>query len=184
MPNAAIELTIARLFFWIEPVHHDAFTDIYTKRIVPLLHKHNLKNADETGRPTLAGVFSRLIEVATPAALIDQRQALEHDTEFTTLRTELGHTFGTRGTDYLSDAQINIVRLLQRAVAGLRPLPRLPAIRTGQPQQKPVSAPHVARSALADERHHRLHPFITAPHRRPAGRARTAQPAPHRNLGQ
>jgi hypothetical protein len=71
--------TLARLSFWVPPERMDDFAATYRKELVPLLQHHALRESSVEGRPTAAGVFSRLFEMERPADVALKAQALAHD---------------------------------------------------------------------------------------------------------
>jgi len=72
--------TLARLSFFIPPEHLADFTELYDHQLTPLLQPHGLESGfSDEQRPSVAGVFSRLFAVESPAALIRTQQALRHD---------------------------------------------------------------------------------------------------------
>jgi len=49
------------------------FEAVYEQKIAPLLKKHGLVESAERRRKTVEGVFSRLFEMETPAAVVFNR---------------------------------------------------------------------------------------------------------------
>ena len=86
--------TRARLSFWVHPEPLDAFAAAYEQQLVPLLKKHSLVESSEPGRQTVDGVFSRLFEVESPAAVATEEQALHKDPKWQELLASLSATFG------------------------------------------------------------------------------------------
>ena len=72
-------MTVARLSFWTPPEHRDEFEAAYRKKLVPILKKYELAESSEQGRPPVEGIFSKLFEVETPAAIAAKEQALQND---------------------------------------------------------------------------------------------------------
>jgi DNA-binding NtrC family response regulator/ligand-binding sensor domain-containing protein len=71
--------TLARLSFFVPPAQLDDFAALYDRQLVPLLAPHGLNAGFPDDRPYIAGVFSRLFAVESPAALLRTRQALRLD---------------------------------------------------------------------------------------------------------
>jgi hypothetical protein len=59
--------TLARLSFWVPPARQSEFESRYADRVLPFLRRHGLVASSQAGRPTPAGVFSRLFALAGPA---------------------------------------------------------------------------------------------------------------------
>ena len=78
-PNHSLAPTLARLSFWVPPARSSEFEVIYQNRLVPILKGQGLVEFSEQGRPTVAGVFSRLFAVESPAAVVEKAQALQED---------------------------------------------------------------------------------------------------------
>ena len=85
----------ARLSFWHPPSRKDEFTDLYHRRLTPLLREHGLDGGRPPDRPEAPGVFSQLFELDTPAAIVRCEMALYRSPCWRTALTELGAFFGT-----------------------------------------------------------------------------------------
>ena len=86
--------TLARLSFWVHPEPLDAFAAAYEQQFAPILKKHGLVESAECGRATVDGVFSRLFEVESPAAVATKEQALHKDPKWQELLASLSAIFG------------------------------------------------------------------------------------------
>ena len=85
--------TLARLSFWVPAARLSEFETAYHTRLAPILKEHGLVESSERGRPTAAGVFSRLFAVEGPGEVAAKREALEADPAFKAVLQELGKSF-------------------------------------------------------------------------------------------
>jgi signal transduction histidine kinase/ligand-binding sensor domain-containing protein len=97
----AVDLTLARLCFWVPPAQQTSFAAAYQHQVVPILKRHGLVEAHQQGRATLDSVFSRLFEFPSPAAFRHQDRALQADRAFAGMLQHLGRRFGTTNPDGL-----------------------------------------------------------------------------------
>ena len=93
--------TLARLSFWVLPERMAEFEVVYENQVVPLLKQHGLVVSSECGRQTVDGVFSRLFEVETPAAVADQKKVLQQNPAWQQALQRLGTDFGSAAPDHL-----------------------------------------------------------------------------------
>jgi hypothetical protein len=70
---------LARLSFLLPPAQLDDFAALYDRQLLPLLQPHGLDSGFSDDRPYVAGVFSRLFAVESPAALLRTQQTLRLD---------------------------------------------------------------------------------------------------------
>ena len=73
----SIAPTLARLSFWVSPEQMAEFEGAYEQHVVPLLKQHGLVVSFECGRQTVAGVFSQLFAVETPAEIAVKENGME-----------------------------------------------------------------------------------------------------------
>ncbi len=71
--------TLARLSFWVPAEWIAEFAGMYEVHLAPILVKHGLVPSVEQGRPTPAGVFSRLFELERPAIVSAAGHALSQE---------------------------------------------------------------------------------------------------------
>jgi len=78
-PAIAKEPTLARLSFWVSPERMEAFETAYEERIVPVLGKHGLAEADADDPAKVDGVFSWIFSLESPGQIDGKRKALFGD---------------------------------------------------------------------------------------------------------
>ena len=93
----ADEPTLARLSFWVAPERMSEFEATYEAQVGPVLKKHGLVESSQRSRATADSVFSRLIHVDSPAAVVAQKKALGNDPAWQDVLRSLGTAFGTTG---------------------------------------------------------------------------------------
>jgi len=93
------EPTLARFSFWVESERMDEFATIYQDEVRPYLREFGIEESSLQGRTTVADVFSRLYEFATPAAWIEAESALHNDPRTLELRRRLGDIMQTDQSD-------------------------------------------------------------------------------------
>ncbi len=77
------------------------FEAVYEKKIVPILRWHGLVTSSERGRATPDGIFSRLFEVRSPAAVEKKRKQLQGHPAWKAMLQNLGAAFRMAGRDTL-----------------------------------------------------------------------------------
>ncbi len=100
-PNSKLtSATLARLSFWLPPTHSSQFASAYQRELVPLLIRHNLLPVEEKSRETADGVFCRLLQIETSAALANARRSLEQDSTWQKALRDWAATSGAQDIDY------------------------------------------------------------------------------------
>ena len=70
---------LARLSFWVAAEQMGEFEGFYAQTLVPLLNKHGLVEGQKPDRASVAGIFSRLFLLASPAEIVEKELALHAD---------------------------------------------------------------------------------------------------------
>ena len=86
---------VARLSFWVPPERVDEFAAVYERQLVPLLLEHGLDCGYPPDRASVAGVFSRLFDMASAADIAAGEKALYEDLRWREELEALGAEFGT-----------------------------------------------------------------------------------------
>lgn len=88
--------SLVRLSFWVPAENQNDFAAAYERRVAPLVRARGLTESPEAGRPTVAGVFSRLFAVPDAAAIAAVREGLTRDVAWhEALRQARGSSGGT-----------------------------------------------------------------------------------------
>ena len=94
-PIESTDPTLARLSFWVPPERMDEFEKAYEQQIVTILEKHGLLQSAACGRVPVEGIFSRLFEMESPAAITAREHALHKDKTLREVLRDMGGVFGT-----------------------------------------------------------------------------------------
>jgi len=93
--------TLARLSFFVPPAQLDDFAALYDRHLTPLLQPHGLGSGFSDDRPYVAGVFSRLFVVESPADLLRSQQTLRLDPAWKGALKEVEARLGVSVRSYL-----------------------------------------------------------------------------------
>ena len=87
---------LARLSFWVPPERHAEFELVYETEIRPWMEAQGFDESPDSGRPTIADVFSRLYVFANPARIDSAREHLRGNRELLESLRRYGERFDSQ----------------------------------------------------------------------------------------
>ena len=94
-PAQTSEPTLARLSYWVPDERLAEFTQVYEQEIRPFFAARGIIESSLEGRPTVPGVFSRLFEFPSPAALAAAEKEIKEDPKLKDHMLRLGDLVAT-----------------------------------------------------------------------------------------
>ena len=109
-PVRASEKPLARLSFGIPSERMEEFASVYERQFVPILEKYGLVQAAERDRAQAENIFSRLLELERPDAIIAANEALRQDPTWRAQLQKVARDFAPTAQDSLVPYTLQIYR--------------------------------------------------------------------------